>query len=128
MTSLGNLLHFGHDSNPVATIDLSKWPTLLGNFIKGVKIFHFSTEIIYWTTFIDIWRLFTGHTAPCSILRCSRKTSFYSVANIQHPIYFYEATCYPTSRPPQWSILFFRSLDSNLNIVTNSKCENIFIT
>ena len=38
-----------------------KLDTLLGNFGKGGKIFHFSTEIIYWATFIDIWRLFTGH-------------------------------------------------------------------
>ena len=46
----------------MATIILPKLLTFLGNFGKGCKIFHFSAEIIYWATFIDIWRLFTGHT------------------------------------------------------------------
>ena len=54
--TLGNFL------KPVATINLPKMPTFLGNFGKGGKIFHFSTEIINLATFIDIWRLFTGHT------------------------------------------------------------------
>ena len=31
----------------------------LGNFCRGVKIFHFPSEIIFWATFIDIWQLFT---------------------------------------------------------------------
>ena len=48
MTRLGYLLHFGHNFlKPVATIILSKYPTLLGNFCNGVEIFHFSTEIIF---------------------------------------------------------------------------------
>ena len=46
---------------PVATISLPKFPTFLGNFCKGVKIFNFSSEIIL-ATFVDIWQLFTGHT------------------------------------------------------------------
>ena len=41
---------------PNATINLPKCPTFLGNFCKGVKIYHF------WATFIDIWRFFSGHT------------------------------------------------------------------
>ena len=32
---------------PLATINLSKSPTFLGNFCKGVKIYHFSIEIIF---------------------------------------------------------------------------------
>ena len=43
-------------SKPVATISLPKSPTFVDNFCKGAKIYHF------WATFIDIWRLFTGHT------------------------------------------------------------------
>ena len=49
----------GNFSKPAGTIILPKLPTLFGNFCKGVKIFHFH----FWATFIDIWRLFTGHTA-----------------------------------------------------------------
>ena len=36
----------GNFSKPLATISLPKSPTFLGNFWKGVKIFHFSSEII----------------------------------------------------------------------------------
>ena len=32
---------------PLATINLTKSPTFLGNFCKGVKIYHFSFEIIF---------------------------------------------------------------------------------
>ena len=46
----------------MATIILPKLPTLLGNFCKGLKNFHFSSEIIFGQLFIDIWRHFTGHT------------------------------------------------------------------
>ena len=45
-----------------ATIILPKLPTLLGNFCKCVKIIHFSCEIVFWATFIDIWRFSSGHT------------------------------------------------------------------
>ena len=37
--TLGNLL------KPLATINLSKSPTFLGNFCKGVKIYHFSSHL-----------------------------------------------------------------------------------
>ena len=35
---------------------------ILGNFCKGVKIVHFSSEIIF-GQLLDIWQFFTGHTA-----------------------------------------------------------------
>ena len=47
---------FGNFLKPLATISLPKSPTFLGNFCKGVKIYHF------WATFIDIWWFFSGHT------------------------------------------------------------------
>ena len=47
MTRLGDFLHFGHFLKPLATINLPKSPTFSGNFCKGVKIDHFSTEIIF---------------------------------------------------------------------------------
>ena len=53
----------GNHSKPVPTIILPKSPTLLGNFCKGVKIIHFSSEIIFRETFIDFWRFLFGHTA-----------------------------------------------------------------
>ena len=57
------LCTLGNFSKPVDIIILPKLPTFLGNFCIGVKIFHFSIEIIFGATFIDIWRLFTGHAA-----------------------------------------------------------------
>ena len=54
VTRLGDLLHFGqqfkafrNNSKPLATINLPKFPTFLGNFCKGVNIIHFSGEFIF---------------------------------------------------------------------------------
>ena len=47
VTRLGDFLLFGQLFKPLATINLSKSPTFLGNFCKGVKIFNFSSEIIF---------------------------------------------------------------------------------
>ena len=45
VTRLGDLLHFGNFLKPLATINLPKLLTFLGTFCKGVKIYHFSSEI-----------------------------------------------------------------------------------
>ena len=37
----------GKFSKPLATINLPKSPTFLDNFCKGVKIYHFSSEILF---------------------------------------------------------------------------------
>ena len=47
VTRLGDLLHLGNFLKPLATINLAKSPTFLGNFCKGVKIYHFYSEIIF---------------------------------------------------------------------------------
>ena len=47
VTRLGNLLHFGQLFKDCETIILSKSPTLFGYICKGVKIIHFSSEIIF---------------------------------------------------------------------------------
>ena len=60
--TLGNFL------KPVATI-ITQIAHILGNFGEGGVIFHFSAEIIYWATFIDIWQLFNGHTG-CDENKC----------------------------------------------------------
>ena len=48
---------------PLATINLPKSPAFFRNFCKGVKTYHFSSEIIL-GIFLDIWRFLSGHTAP----------------------------------------------------------------
>ena len=47
VTRLGDLLDFLHIFKALATINLPKSQTFLGNFCKGVKIFNFSREIIF---------------------------------------------------------------------------------
>ena len=47
VTRLGNLLDFGQILKPLATINLPKSPTFLGTVCEGVKIYHFSNEIIF---------------------------------------------------------------------------------
>ena len=42
----------------MATINLPKSATFLGNFSKGVKIYYVSSEIIFGATFKDIWQFF----------------------------------------------------------------------
>jgi len=55
--TLGNFLKH------LAAINLPKSPTFLGNFCEGIKIYHFSSEINFWATFLDIWQFSSGHTA-----------------------------------------------------------------
>ena len=63
VTRLGDLLDFGRLYQSMRRqLVCPKSPIFLGNFCKGAKIFNFSSEIS-WATFIDIWRIFTGHTA-----------------------------------------------------------------
>ena len=63
VTRFGDLLDFGQLFQSLwQQFILPKSPTFLGNLCKGVKIFYFSSEIIFWAPFIDIWELFTGHT------------------------------------------------------------------
>ena len=47
MTRLGDLLDFGQLLKHLAAIILPKSPTFLGSFCKGVKVFNFSSEIIF---------------------------------------------------------------------------------
>ena len=47
LTRLGDLLDFGQVFKALATIDLPKSLTFLANFSNGVKIYHFSSAIIF---------------------------------------------------------------------------------
>ena len=47
VTRLGDLLDFGQLLKPLAAINLPKTSPFLGNFCKGVKIYHFSREIVF---------------------------------------------------------------------------------
>ena len=58
---LGDLLDFWPLLKPLATINLPKSPTFLGNFCKGVKIYRFSCEIILGQLYRHL-AIFFGHT------------------------------------------------------------------
>ena len=60
VTRLGNLLDFGQLLNPLATINSPKSATFLGKFCKGVKIYHFSSEIILGNFYRHL-AIFSGH-------------------------------------------------------------------
>ena len=47
VTRLGDFWILGNFSKPLATINLPNSPIFLSNFCKGVKINHFSSEIIF---------------------------------------------------------------------------------
>ena len=85
MTRFSALMDFGQFFKPLATINLPKSPTFLGNFSKGVKIFYFSSEIILGTFYSLTFGDFTGHTdrnARISKLRCevmSKSSYFFGV-------------------------------------------------
>ena len=55
--TLGNFL------KPLATINLSKSPTFLGNFCMCLKIYYFSSESILGNFYI--WQFLSGHTVRC---------------------------------------------------------------
>ena len=63
MTRLGDLLDFGQLFKAFGKNYFAQIVHISRQFCKGFKIFHCSSEIIFWATFIDIWQLFTGHTA-----------------------------------------------------------------
>ena len=70
VTRLGDFFDFGQLLKPLA-INLPKSPTFLGNFCKGVKICHFSSEIIFGqllSTFGDFFPV-TLHVIQQCILR-----------------------------------------------------------
>ena len=47
VTRLGDFCTLGIFLKPLAPINMPKSPTRLGNFCKGVKIYHFSSEIFF---------------------------------------------------------------------------------
>ena len=53
---------------PFATINLPKSPTFLGNFCKGVKIYHFSSKIIFGQLLEMFGNFFSGHTVPKQLI------------------------------------------------------------
>ena len=53
---------FGNFLKPFTRINLPKYPTFLGNFCKGAKTYHFSSEIILGNFYRHL-AIFSGHTA-----------------------------------------------------------------
>ena len=47
VTRLGNLLDLSKFLKPLATINLPKSLTFLVNFCRGVKVYHFSSAVIF---------------------------------------------------------------------------------
>ena len=60
---------------PDWAIFLSKSLTFLGNFCKSVKIFNFTSEIVFGQLLKKIWWFFTGHTG-CNLSFCFKAFCF----------------------------------------------------
>ena len=70
----------GNHSKPVATIILPKSPTLLANFCKGVKIIHFSSEIIFWQLSLTFGDFYLVTLAPISPKASKKSDLMWSIA------------------------------------------------
>ena len=66
MTRLGNLLDFGHFLKTLATINLPKSPTFLGNFCKCVKIIIFQVKSFLSNVYRNLGIFFWSHWT-CSV-------------------------------------------------------------
>ena len=69
---LGDLLQLGNFSKPVVTIILPKSSTLLCNFCKGVKIFHFSSKFILGNFYRHLATFYWSH---CYCVTCADHAS-----------------------------------------------------
>ena len=84
---LGIYWTLGSFSKPLATINLPKSPTFLGNFCKGVKIIHFSSEISFRQLFFrHLAIFFWSHCKWCRrliagalILLCNHRFTYDSL-------------------------------------------------
>ena len=84
VTRLGNLWTFGNFLKPLAEINLPKSPKFLGYFCKGVKIYYFSSEIVFGQllqTFGDFF-LVTLHSSNSSLFCAIVQTI--AQQNVQH--------------------------------------------
>ena len=67
-TRLGDFLEIGQVLKPLATIYLPKSPTFLGIHCKGVKICHFSNELIFGNFYRPLAIFFWSHWLLHSIV------------------------------------------------------------
>ena len=91
MTRLGNLLDFGPRLKAFGNNYLPKSPTFLVNFCKCVKIFHFSSEIIFGQLLktFDNFFLVTLQPGTDVSLRHAEATLEYSLIFVALPPPFY---------------------------------------
>ena len=68
VTRLGDLLDFGQLFKPLATINLPKSLTFLGNFCVGDKIYHFSSEIIFGNFYRHLAIFFWSHDQDSRVI------------------------------------------------------------
>ena len=69
MTRLGDLFDLGKFLKPLTPINLPKSPTFLDNFCKGVKIHHFSSEIIFGQLFKTFGNFFLVILLPLKVYK-----------------------------------------------------------
>ena len=84
VTRFGDLFHFGQLFKACGNNYFTQIAHILGNFGEGGKIFHYSTEIIYWAAFY--WAAFywaAFYWSPCS---CALILGSQQLAGPQHVV------------------------------------------
>ena len=70
-------------SKPLATIDLPKSPTFLGNYCNGVKIFNFSCEIILGNFYWHLATFYWSHSPLPSVFAPQFVALFYCLFRLR---------------------------------------------
>ena len=106
MTILGNLLHFGQLFNARGSNYFAQIAHVLGNFCKGVKIFHFSSGIIFWQVLQTFVKFYSSHCCWSALLQ-----------TLDKPLYLFPIVFTPTASQ---SNIVFRSASSSCPSFTSS--------
>ena len=97
----------------LATINLPKSPTFVGNFCKGVKIYHLIVKS-FWATNLEILWFFSGHTVQS--IRIYKKLCYFNRNQSEcfhfSKVFFTALTNYSDKFTLSflWSILIYKKL------------------
>ena len=79
---IGRFIELGNFLKHLATINLPKSPTFLGNFCKNVKIFNFSSEIIFGQILLKFGDFFWSHCESYTTKKLCLQTEQFFLSNV----------------------------------------------
>ena len=131
MTRLGDFFTLGNFLKPLATINLLKSPTFLGNFCKAVKIYNFSIEIVLGNFYRHL-AIFSGHTASIFICHFDFSFSSFDLSLCSVPLFtFYfvaeKSFCVDGIKPSGGNPSILRPFSRNFSVVLDSRVVKLFL-